>query len=301
MKSLPLFVACALGFTALSSEAAVKVASLHPIIANLVRQVGGEHVEVVDILKPGGDVHHFEPTARDIAEMRGSRIIFASGKSIETYLPKLRDSVGPEVDIVELGSAIPSIKLDPAEGTFVCCEHHAHNQIDPHWWHSADNMRRAAREVAEVLADVDPANEDTYEDNADATRDRLKDWDRWAKREIARIPRSARKLVTAHAAFGYFCKEYGFKSLPVLGLARGDDSSPKQLTQIIQFIRDNKVSAVFPEDQANPKVLEEIVRSSGARLGSPLIADGTSPDGHTFEAMLKHNVTAIVEALASKP
>ena len=283
-----------------SANAALKVATLHPLIADLVRQVGGEHVEVVEIMKPGGDIHHFEPTARDIAEMRGSKIIFASGKGLESYLDKLRDSLGTGVQLFEVGRNIPSIQLDSSQEIFVCCEHHAHGHIDPHWWHSTDNMRRAARDIAEVLAEADPANEDAYEDNADAARDRIKDLDRWAKKEISKISRSDRKLVTAHAAFGYFCKEFGFKSLPVLGLARGDDSSPQHLAQTIQFIRDNKIRAVFPEDQANPKVLAEIVRSTGVQLGQPLIADGTSKDAHTFETMLAHNVRAIVAALASE-
>lgn len=287
-------------FTTLPAHSALKVATLHPLIADLVRQVGGAHVEVVEIMKPGGDVHHFEPTARDIAEMRGSKIIFASGKGLESYLAKLRDSLGSGVQLFEVGRDIPSIKLDASAEIFVCCEHHAHGHIDPHWWHSTDNMRRAARDIADALAAVDPANEEAYDDNADAARDRLKDLDRWAKKEITKVPRGDRKLVTAHAAFGYFCKEFGFKSLPVLGIARGDDTSAQHLAQIIQFIRDNKIRAVFPEDQANPKVLAEIVRSTGVKLGTPLIADGTSIEAHTFETMLTHNVRAIVSALAGE-
>lgn len=120
---------------------------------------------------------------------------------------------------------------------------------------------------------------------------------RWAQQQISVIPRGDRKLVTAHAAFGYFCKEFGFKSLPVLGIGRSDDISSQYIAQTIQAIRDNKIKAVFPEDQANPKVLSEIVRSTGVKTGTPLIADGTAKEAHTFETMLAHNVRAIVEAL----
>jgi zinc/manganese transport system substrate-binding protein len=119
----------------------------------------------------------------------------------------------------------------------------------------------------------------------------------WAKKELTVIPRSDRKLVTAHAAFGYFCKEYGFKSIPVLGLGRSDDATPQYLAESIEMIRSNKIRAVFPEDQANPKVLAEMTRSTGAKVGGALVADGTSPSAHTFEAMLRHNVGVIVAAL----
>jgi len=280
-----------------SAGAAVKVATLHPLLADLARQVGGDKVEVIEILKAGGDVHHFEPAARDIAAMRGSVLLLAMGKHLETYLDKLRDSVGGSVKIIEVGRPIPSVQLDPSQEIFVCCPAHAKSSIDPPWWHSAENMKRAARVIADELAGVDPANEDAYATAAKAAAKRFDELKRWAQQEISAIPRGDRRLVTAHAAFGYFCKEYGFKSVPVLGIGRSDDASPQYIAQAIQVIREQKIRAVFPEDQANPKVLTEIVRSTGVKLGDSLVADGTSKDAHTFETMLGHNVRAIVAAL----
>jgi zinc/manganese transport system substrate-binding protein len=293
MKSLLLSLLL-LPFTA---GAAVKVATLHPLLADVVRQVGGDKVEVIEILKAGGDVHHFEPAARDIATMRGSVLLLAMGKHLETYLDKLRDSVGSSVKVIEVGRPIPSVQLDPSQEIFVCCPAHAKSSIDPHWWHSAENMKRAARVIADELAGVDPANEDAYSKGAKVAAKRFDELKRWAQQEISAIPRSDRRLVTAHAAFGYFCKEYGFKSVPVLGIGRSDDASPQYIAQAIQVIREQKIRAVFPEDQANPKVLTEIVRSTGVKLGDSLVADGTSKDAHTFETMLAHNVRAIVAAL----
>ncbi|MFM2177338.1 MAG: hypothetical protein RL015_1436 [Verrucomicrobiota bacterium] len=281
----------------LTASAAVKVGTLHPILADLTRQVGGANVEVIEVLKAGSDVHHFEPSAKDIAAMRGSVLIFAMGKHLETYLDKLRDSVGAGVKVVEVGRPIPSLKMDVSQEVFVCCPNHAHNSIDPHWWHSAENMKRAARVVSDELSLIDPANADSYKAGAKAAAKRFDELKRWAQQQISVIPRGDRKLVTAHAAFGYFCKEFGFKSLPVLGIGRSDDISSQYIAQTIQAIRDNKIKAVFPEDQANPKVLSEIVRSTGVKTGTPLIADGTAKEAHTFETMLAHNVRAIVEAL----
>lgn len=282
---------------AMSSPASVKVATLHPLLADLTRQVGGAHVEVVEIVKAGDDVHHFEPAARDIAAMRGAVLMLAMGKHLEAYLDKLRDSVGTGVKVIEVGRPIPSLKLEPGQEIFICCPEHAHNSIDPHWWHSADNMKRAARVIADELSAVDPANEAAYSAGAKAAGTKFDALKKWAQQEISAIPRGDRKLVTAHAAFGYFCKEYGFKSVPVLGIGRSDDTSAQYIAQTIQVIREHKIRAVFPEDQANPKVLTEIVRSTGVKLGGTLVADGTSKDAHTFETMLSHNVRAIVAAL----
>lgn len=280
-----------------AASAAVKVSSLHPILADVTRQVGGANVEVVEILKAGGDIHHFEPAARDIAAMRGSVLLLAMGKHLETYLDKLRDSVGTGVKVVEVGKLIPSVKLDPSQEIFVCCPEHAKSSIDPHWWHSAENMKRAARIIADELSSVDPANEAAYTEGAKAAGKRFDELKKWAQQQISAIPRGDRKLVTAHAAFGYFCKEYGFKSVPVLGIGRSDDASPQYIALAIQVIREHKIRAVFAEDQANPKVLTEIVRSTGVKLGTSLVADGTSKEAHTFETMLAHNVKSIVEAL----
>jgi zinc/manganese transport system substrate-binding protein len=275
----------------------VKVATLHPILADLTQQVGGANVEVVEILKAGGDIHHFEPAARDIAAMRGSVLLLAMGKHLETYLDKLRDSVGTGVKVIEVGKLIPSVKLDPSQEIFVCCPEHAKSSIDPHWWHSAENMKRAARIIADELSSVDPANEAAYSEGAKAAGKRFDELKKWAQQQISAIPRGDRKLVTAHAAFGYFCKEYGFKSVPVLGIGRSDDASPQYIALAIQVIREHKIRAVFAEDQANPKVLSEIVRSTGVKLGASLVADGTSKEAHTFETMLAHNVKSIVDAL----
>jgi zinc/manganese transport system substrate-binding protein len=281
----------------LQAQSSLKIATLHPLLGDLARQVGGDQVQVVDLLKPGGDIHHFEPTARDVSAASGIKLVLASGKGLESYLGKLRDSLDASVQIVEVGKPIPSIKIDASDDMFLCCPAHVAGGIDPHWWHSAENMRRAARILGDALGAADPANAVTYKSNAEAAQQRFAELKRWAQQELAAIPRSDRKLVTAHAAFGYFCKEYGFKSVPVLGIAREDEASPKYLTETINVIRDHKIRALFPEDQANPKVLEEIARETGVKIGKPLIADGTSPNAHTFESMLRHNVEAVVSAL----
>lgn len=302
----PILLSLGLLLAALPAHSAVKVATLHPILADLVQQVGGANVEVVEILKPGGDIHHFEPAPKDIAAMRGSRLLLASGKELEPFLDKLRDSLGTGVKLVEVGEKIPSIPFaehhhEHKEGEKEDHDEHHHGSEDPHWWHSAENMKRAARIVSEELTTADPANAAAYEAGAKAASKRFDELRKWAQKEIAKIDRKDRKLVTAHAAFGYFCKEFGFEPLSVLGIGRSDDASSKHIAETIEEIREHSIKAIFPEDQANPKVLAEIGRSTGVKIGDSLIADGTAKTAHTFETMLAHNVRAIVAALAPAP
>ena len=292
MKTI--LAAFALSFS-FAQAAPLKLATLHPIVADLARQVGGANVEVIEILKPGGDIHHFEPAPKDIAAMRGARLLLASGKGLETYLDKLRDSLGAGIKLVEVGEKVPSIPYacnhDHSDGA------HHHGEFDPHWWHSAENMKRAARVMSDELSAADPANAAAYEAGAKAASKRFSELKVWAQKEIAKISRADRKLVTAHSAFGYFCKEFGFEPISLLGVGRSDDADSKHVAETIAEIREHGIKAVFPEDQANPKVLAEIARSTGVKIGEPLIADGTAKTAHTFETMLAHNVRAIVEAL----
>lgn len=280
-----------------SAPAQLKVAALHPLLGDLARQVGGDKVVVVDLLRPGGDAHHFEPTTKDLAALKDVKIIFASGKKLEAYLPKITDTFAGTAEIVEVGRTIPSIKIEAGSDVFMCCPAHTAGGIDPHWWHSADNMRRAARVMADSMSKADPGNAATYKANAETASRKLAELKSWAQQQISAIPRSDRKLVTSHASFGYFCKEYGFKTIPLLGISREDEASLKYVSDTIKLIKEHRIRAVFADDQVNPKVLTEIVRETGVKVGKPLVADGTSPAAHTFETMLKHNVEAIVAAL----
>jgi zinc/manganese transport system substrate-binding protein len=158
-------------------------------------------------------------------------------------------------------------------------------------------MKRAARVIGDELAIIDAPNAALYKVNATAAGLRIDAVKSWATQQLATIPKADRTIVGAHNAFGYFCKAFGFRAIPLLGLQSEDETTPKQIAEAISAIRELKVRAVFPEDQANPKVLAEITRETGAKIGKPLVADGTATDAHTFEKMIRHNVEALVEGL----
>lgn len=283
----------------LAAAAPMHVSALHPLMADLARQVGGERVQVFDLMGESGDPHRYEPRPADMARLRESTLVLAAGKNLEPYLGRLRDTLGG-VTVLEVGDAIPSLVVGKDE-VYACCPDHAHDgSLDPHWWHGISNMARAARVVAEAFAEKDPAGGDFYQKNARAYGKRLDELKRWARTELAKVPRGQRKLVTAHNAFGYFAREFGFEVIAVAGLNEEQDTAPQQLAQTIASVRASGVKAAFPEINSSARPLEAVAKATGVKIAEPLIADGNGREAEAgFEGMIRHNVTAITRALAA--
>lgn len=295
MKILTFFLIFLAGLPALASPK-LKVASLHPLLSDWIKQIGGDHVDLVEIGRPGMKVHDFSPNTADLKALGQARVIFASGKGLETYLDDLSDALESHQAIVDLGKSIPSLKVDASEDIYTCCPDHAVGDVDPHWWHNPRHALRAARQIQETLVSLDPENEKSYRANFRETNKRLRTLDRWVKTQVGKIPEKQRHLVSAHAAFGYFCKAYGFQATYVQGLAATAEVPAKQLADQIRKLRQTNIRAVFPERFANPKVLQQIARETGATLAPPLTADGSVASYHDF---IRNNVTTIVNALTA--
>lgn len=270
----------------------LKVATLHPLLTDLAHQVGGDRVEVIDLIGPNGDPHHFEPNAEDLKKATGATLYLAAGLGLEAYLPSLKSVVTPGARFIEAGASLPSL-----HGGCEDADHdHNEHEIDPHWWHSIDRVRRAATVVAEAFAAEDPADAETFRANAARYRETLDELERWARARLATIPKNQRQLATTHAAFNYFCSDFGFTALPIQGINREQSPAPSELAKLIAELKDKKVAAIFPEKESNPKLLEVLTRDTGIRLGNPLIADGTN--SATYETMVRQNVETIVSGLS---
>jgi ABC-type Zn uptake system ZnuABC Zn-binding protein ZnuA len=210
---------------------------------------------------------------------------------MENYLTKLNEVTGAKGGLVEVGDHFPSLKMQAGDES-------ERQGEDPHWWHSIDNMKRATAVVREELAKIDPADKQVFAANADAYTTQLDALQKWAKSEIAKLPRNKRELVTSHDAFGYFARDFGFTVHPIAGLSPEDEPSSKKVADIIATIKNENVKAVFFENLENPKVLGEITRETGAKIGGELYADGLGEgDAATYDGMFRRNVTTIVNAL----
>jgi ABC-type Zn uptake system ZnuABC Zn-binding protein ZnuA len=270
----------------------IRVSSFSTILTEIAQQVGGDRVAVTGHVKPGIDPHEFEPKPADLKIVGDAQLILLSAKHMESYVGKLKEATGTKGTMVEVGNGFASLKMKSEKDPDKVIE-------DPHWWHSIGNMEKAVKIVRDELIKISPADKQTFTDNAAKYLSKLDALEKWAKNELAKLPRDKRKLVTSHDAFQYFAKENGFTIHAIEGISSEDQPSSKKVGEIVSAIKTEGVKAIFPESIENPKVLTEITRETGAKVGPVLYADGLgdTPEASTYEAMYKHNVTAIVEAL----
>jgi zinc/manganese transport system substrate-binding protein len=276
----------------------MRISSLHPLMSDLARQVGGERINVFDLVGEGANPHRYEPRPADLKQMQDSVLVLAAGKGLEPYLDRLRSTLSG-VPVLEVGETIPS--LDAGGHSCESCGHsHHESEVDPHWWHGIDGMRRAARVVAKAFAEKDPDGKEFYMENATRYGEKLDKLKKWASSELSRVPENKRKLVTAHNAFAYFAKEFDFEVIPVAGLNQEQNTSPKKQAKTIEAVKKSGVTTLFPEFGVGRKSLEAIATATGTSLGEELIADGNGVGSEAgFEAMIRHNVTAIAKALSA--
>lgn len=287
------FLALLLGLPLLQAHAAEKpkIVSFSTILTEIAERVGGDRVEVTGLVKPGVDPHEFQPKPADLKLVSRAQLILLSAKHMEGYVGKLKEATGTKGALVEVGDQFPSLKMKAEDGPGMT--------EDPHWWHSIDNVRRATKVVQDELAKISPADKAVFAGNAAAYTKELNDLESWVKSEVAKLPRNQRKLVTSHDAFQYFARSFGFTIHPIEGVSPEAQPSSKQVAELIAAIKSEGVKAIFVESIENPKVVKEITRETGAKIGGTLYADGLGEekDATTYVLMYKHNVSTIVNAL----
>jgi len=300
-RRLFILLGCGLFFTLPASGAnALKVASFSTVLTEIAEQVGGNHVSVVGLVKPGQDPHEYQPTPDDLRQVADANLILLSGKHLEHYLDKVQQATGGKAGSLSVGDMLPNLKMkaDPDEPQAKAAADRNGMIDDPHWWNSVANVEKATVMVQDELIKLDPANRADYESNAKAYSAKLGELDQWAKRKVAELSRDKRKLVTSHDAFQYLAKDYGFRVYAIEGVSTETEPSDRHIAELIDEIKKQQVKAIFLESTLNPKVTVEITKETGAKIGGTLYADGLGEgDGSTYDGMVRHNITTIVDAL----
>lgn len=279
---------------------ALKIASFSTVLTEIAQQVGGNHVSVAGLVKPGQDPHEYQPTPADLEHAADARLILLSGKHLEHYLDKVQEATGGKAESLAVGDALPTLKMktDPDEPQAKEAADSNGMIDDPHWWNSVANVERATVIVRDALIRLDQADQADYEENAKTYLAKLDALNNWAKRKVAELPRDKRKLVTSHDAFQYLAKDYGFKIYAIEGVSTETEPSDRHVAELIDDIKNQRVKAIFLENTLNPKVSREITRETGAKIGGSLYADGLgNGDGSTYEGLVRHNISTIVDAL----
>lgn len=263
------------------------------IIADFVRNVGGDRIEVKALVGPNGDAHVFSPTPGDAKEIATAAIVFVNGLGLEGWLPRLVTASGTKAPVVVVTKGVPPRRM-PDE------EHPGRSVIDPHAWQSITDAKIYVANIRDGLVAVDAAGKAAYEANAQAYLAKLDGLEKEVQTAIASIPAERRKIITTHDAFGYFGAAYGMSFIAPEGVSTDSEPSAKDVARIIRQIRKLKIPAVFLENVSDPRLIEQIARETGAAIGGKLYSDALSePAGPaaTYIDMMRHNVRELAKAL----
>lgn len=296
--------AVAAPFGAFSQEKLPVVASFS-ILGDFARQVGGDRVSVTTLVGPDGDAHVYSPTPADAKAMAAAKLVLVNGLHFEGWLPRLVKSSGTKATMAEATKGITPLEADDDHDDKGKGGHaHAHGHDDPHAWQSVANAKIYVANIRDALSAADPAGKASYEANATAYLVELDTLEGEVKAAVARIPAERRKAITTHDAFGYFVKAYGIAFIAPQGVSTEAEASARDVARIIRQVKTQKIPAVFLENVTNPRLVEQIARESGAKVGGRLYSDALSAESGpagTYIRMMKHNISEIEKALAAGP
>jgi zinc/manganese transport system substrate-binding protein len=272
----------------------LKVVASFSIVADLVRNVGGERIDLVTLVGPDGDAHVYAPTPADGRRLAAAQVIFVNGLGFEGWINRLVKSSGTKAAVVEAAKGVATV-ADSGPGG------HAHG-ADPHAWQSVANVKIYVENIRDGLIAADPAGRETYAANAAAYLETLAQLDGEIRAAVARIPADRRRIITSHEAFGHFERAYGVDFVAPQGVSTEAEASAKDVARIIQQVRKERIGAVFFENISDPRLIQRIAAETGAKIGERLYSDALSgPDGPagTYIDMMRHNIRALSTALSS--
>ncbi|HEY0212950.1 MAG TPA: zinc ABC transporter substrate-binding protein [Paenirhodobacter sp.] len=292
--------------TGAQAQQPLKVVASFSILGDFVSQVGGDRIALTTLVGPDGDAHVYQPSPNDAKAVAGADLVVVNGLGFEGWLDRLIEASGykSQVAVATTGitpRAFTEDDHDEEEGhQDHTAEEHDHGATDPHAWQSVPNARIYVANIARALGTADPAGAAIYAANAAAYTAELDAMDARIVAAIAALPRDRRTIVTSHDAFGYFAATYGMTFEAPQGLSTDAEASAKDVAELIQQIKSQKIGAVFVENITDPRLLQQIAAESGAKIGGTLYSDALSTaDGPaaTYLAMMRNNIAQLSAAL----
>lgn len=282
------------------AERRLRVTATTGMVADAVRNVGGDRVEVVALMGPGVDPHLYKPTASDVGRLDGADLVAYNGLHLEGRMVDLFEGLErtgtPTFAVTE--GLDPSRLRTPAE---------LDGQHDPHVWFDVSLWSEAVRAVEAELSSIDPASAGTYRANAGAYRAQLAELDGYVRARVAEVPARSRVLITAHDAFGYFGDAYGFEVRGLQGTSTAAEAGAGDVQGLARFICQRHVRALFVESSIPRRTIAAVQQAAlahgcqvgiGGELFSDAMGDEGTPEG-TYVGMVRANIDAIVDGLAA--
>jgi zinc/manganese transport system substrate-binding protein len=312
-----LLVLLALPVTAHSAEK-IRVLATFSILGDMVKRIGGQHVVVTTLVGPDGDTHVYRPTPAAAKAMNEANLLIVNGLGFEGWLDRLVEASGFNGSRVVVTKGIEAIpykegndhdehskdKHDEHSKDKHDDDHasHDHGAFDPHAWQSLVNAEIYVNNITAALAQIAPNNAAKFYQNRAVYIAEIKELDRYIREMVASLSQNNRTVVTSHDAFQYFGRDYGLTFIAPQGLSTESEASAKDVAHLIKQIRAKHISAVFIENVADPRLIQQIAKETGVTIGGTLYPGALSwPNGpaFTYLRMLRHNATMLIQALGS--
>ena len=268
------------------------------MVADLVRQVGGDRVVVEQLMGPGVDPHLYKPTSEDASRLNQADVIFYSGLMLEGRMGDLFARLARTgKKVYATTESVPEDRLlEPAQ---------FQGHYDPHIWFDVRMWAQTIPTIVKGLIDVDPAGREYFEKSGAELSQRLAALDEWCKTTAAQLPQGQRILVTSHDAYNYFGRAYGFQVVGLQGVSTVSEAALADMAGLVDFIKKQKVKAIFVESSVNPAAIRRVAEDAGVKVGGDLFSDARGRAGEmkegfdtgTYDGMVRCNMTTIVNAL----
>jgi zinc/manganese transport system substrate-binding protein len=294
-------IAIAAAFALLVSAAPVaaqeklKVLVTFSILGDLVKNVGGDRVEVTTLVGPNSDAHVYSPAPADAKKVAEARVIIVNGLGFEGWMARLLKASGTKATPAVASKGVKPRQQADSHG-------HSHGSVDAHAWQSVANVKIYVANIRDALISADAPGKATYEANAKAYAAALDALDHEVRDAVAAIPKDRRRIITSHDAFGYFQNAYGIAFIAPQGVSTESEASARDVARIIVQVKKQRIPAVFLENVTDPRLIERIAKESGAKIGGKLYSDAlTDANGEapSYIGMIRHNVKQLVSALTS--
>ena len=269
------------------------------ILADITQQVGGERVTVSSLVGPNQDAHVYQPSPQDVKKLLASRVFVVNGLGFEGWIQRLTQSSQYRGQTVVASEKIKPLAVKTSHGHDHGHRHDHGKGVDPHAWHNPQHVIQYGHTIAQALAKADPAGASYYQQRAQQFEQQLRQLDQSIEQQFATIPVAQRKVITSHDAFSYLGQRYQIRFIAPQGMSTESEASAASVAKLVKQIRQEKVKALFVENMADQRLLQQISQETSVKIGGKLYSDALSagaPAGSYIELM-QYNAKNLASAL----
>jgi zinc/manganese transport system substrate-binding protein len=261
----------------------IDVIASFSILADLVKQVGGERVQVTALVGENSDAHVYQPKPADVARIGKAKLMIINGLGFESWADRLVRSAKFQGERLVASRGVKALKV--------------RNAIDPHAWQDPENVKIYVTNIRDSLSKIDAAGASAYAANATAFLGEIDKLDKEIKAAWAPIPREQRRVITSHDSFAYYADAFDVIFLSPQGVSTESEPSARDVATLVRQIKQEKAKAVFIENMSSRRLIESISADTGAKVGGTLYSDALGGEVKTWLDMMRHNTRLLTQAL----